>query len=117
MTSNELPTLPIEKGKLVPIPLSSMCCPACQTHVPNSTDKFCRVCGMRILMNCVKCTQPVRPSDKYCPSCGARRWAFFEMWRHGILHRSAGFTLFTVAAVSVAWLSVYTWVKTRYHYH
>src|SRR5690606_23913351 len=105
--------------------------------------KFCRVCGMRILMTCIKCGLSVRlvigcireflvfpigiyepnlllgfrPSDKYCPHCGARRWALFEMWRHGILHRSTGFTIFTIASVGVAWLAVYGWIKSKQRYY
>lgn len=56
----EMPSIRDDKGKQVTVPLSSMVCPSCETHIINSTDKFCRSCGMRILMICTKCQQAVR---------------------------------------------------------
>lgn len=56
----EMPSIRDDKGKAIVIPLSSMCCPTCKANIVNQTDKFCRSCGMRILMTCVKCQCSVR---------------------------------------------------------
>lgn len=50
-------TIRDEKDK---VPLASTSCPGCKAIVVNGSDKFCRICGMRVLMACIKCQQSVR---------------------------------------------------------
>ncbi|KAI6202912.1 hypothetical protein M3Y94_00495500 [Aphelenchoides besseyi] len=98
-------------GRVVPVPLNF--CPACNAPVLKETDKFCRSCGMRILMVCLKCQQNVRPSDKFCFSCGHRRYYWIELWRYGMLHRSAGYIVLSTIAVASAYFGLYVWLKSR----
>ncbi|KAE9554027.1 hypothetical protein FO519_002787 [Halicephalobus sp. NKZ332] len=84
-------------------------CPSCAQPVASTNDQFCRHCGLRILMRCSKCSAPVRPSDKFCPACGAKRWQFFELWRYGILHRSPVFVIGVTAAAAIGYLVLSVW--------
>uniref|UniRef100_A0A1I7SHH8 DZANK-type domain-containing protein n=2 Tax=Bursaphelenchus xylophilus TaxID=6326 RepID=A0A1I7SHH8_BURXY len=88
-------------------------CPSCSTEIKNKDDKYCRKCGFRINFSCTKCGKNVRPVDKYCAHCGAKRWHWYEMWRLGILHRNPGFVLGTTIAVGVAYFGLYYWLKGR----
>uniref|UniRef100_A0AC34FS47 DZANK-type domain-containing protein n=1 Tax=Panagrolaimus sp. ES5 TaxID=591445 RepID=A0AC34FS47_9BILA len=88
-------------------------CPSCKQSVSDGTDKFCRNCGLRILMHCAKCSNPVRPADKFCGSCGAKRWKFYEFWRYGILHRSPAFVIGVTGVVTVAYLSLLLYLRRR----
>lgn len=69
MNSNNWETVPSQNnGKK---------CFTCNQPVSDS-DKFCRKCGTKLLLNCSKCNKPVRPDDKFCSHCGKRRWYAWE---------------------------------------
>lgn len=46
-----------------------MKCPKCQTENPGDR-KFCRECGVRLLLPCPRCGFENIPGDKFCGECG-----------------------------------------------
>ncbi|MBU2647546.1 zinc ribbon domain-containing protein, partial [bacterium] len=48
-----------------------MKCPIC--HADNPDDKkFCRKCGEKLSLTCVKCGSDVLPGDAFCGDCGQK---------------------------------------------
>ena len=46
-----------------------MKCPECQTENPK-TRKFCRECGVKLILLCPQCSSENLPGDKFCGECG-----------------------------------------------
>lgn len=46
-----------------------MKCPKCKTQNPGE-NKFCRECGIKLLMACPQCAAEVLSDDKFCGKCG-----------------------------------------------
>jgi class 3 adenylate cyclase/tetratricopeptide (TPR) repeat protein len=46
-----------------------MKCPECQTENPE-TRKFCRECGVKLILLCSQCSSENLPGDKFCGECG-----------------------------------------------
>lgn len=46
-----------------------MKCPKCQADNPE-TRKFCRECGVKLLLICSQCGSENLPGDKFCGECG-----------------------------------------------
>jgi class 3 adenylate cyclase/tetratricopeptide (TPR) repeat protein len=46
-----------------------MKCPKCQFDNPDD-KKFCRECGVKLLLACPQCAAEILPSDKFCGECG-----------------------------------------------
>ncbi len=46
-----------------------MQCPKCQTDNPD-VRKFCRECGVKLLIMCPQCDSENLPGDKFCGECG-----------------------------------------------
>jgi class 3 adenylate cyclase/tetratricopeptide (TPR) repeat protein len=46
-----------------------MNCPNCQSPI-EETQKFCRVCGVKLYMECPECGSPILPADRFCGECG-----------------------------------------------
>jgi len=46
-----------------------MKCPKCQSENPQSR-KFCRECGVKLLLICPQCGSENLPGDKFCGECG-----------------------------------------------
>jgi len=44
-------------------------CPNCQSAI-EETQKFCRVCGVKLQMMCPGCAGPILPGDRFCAECG-----------------------------------------------
>uniref|UniRef100_A0A915DHI0 Trafficking kinesin-binding protein C-terminal domain-containing protein n=1 Tax=Ditylenchus dipsaci TaxID=166011 RepID=A0A915DHI0_9BILA len=86
--------------------------PGCGHGTTILDDKYCRKCGVRILMVCSECEKSIRPDDKFCAHCGHRRWKLYELWRYGMLHKSPLFVLGTVALAGGAYLALYMFLNT-----
>jgi class 3 adenylate cyclase/tetratricopeptide (TPR) repeat protein len=46
-----------------------MKCPECQKENPE-TRKFCRECGVKLILLCLQCASENLPGDKFCGECG-----------------------------------------------
>jgi class 3 adenylate cyclase/tetratricopeptide (TPR) repeat protein len=46
-----------------------MNCPNCQSAI-EETQKFCRVCGVKLQMTCSGCGSTILPGDSFCGECG-----------------------------------------------
>jgi predicted amidophosphoribosyltransferase len=46
-----------------------MNCPNCQSAI-EETQKFCRVCGVKLQMMCSGCGSAILPGDRFCGECG-----------------------------------------------
>jgi hypothetical protein len=46
-----------------------MKCPECQTDNPDYR-KFCRECGVKLVLQCPRCGTENIPGDKFCGECG-----------------------------------------------
>jgi class 3 adenylate cyclase/tetratricopeptide (TPR) repeat protein len=46
-----------------------MNCPNCQSPI-EETQKFCRVCGVKLQMTCSGCGSAILPGDSFCGECG-----------------------------------------------
>uniref|UniRef100_A0A7E4US68 DZANK-type domain-containing protein n=1 Tax=Panagrellus redivivus TaxID=6233 RepID=A0A7E4US68_PANRE len=107
------PTLPPNLAAATPSTSTHSECPSCRHPVADTADKFCRKCGIRILMQCSKCHSAVKPADRFCAHCGAKRWQLIEFWRYGILHRSPIFVIGASAAATLAYVGLLFYLKRR----
>lgn len=46
-----------------------MNCPNCQSAI-EETQKFCRICGVKLQMTCSGCGSAILPADRFCGECG-----------------------------------------------
>ncbi|KAK0427693.1 hypothetical protein QR680_010372 [Steinernema hermaphroditum] len=86
----------------------SLLCHACNARVTNTSDKFCRNCGVRILYECPQCKAPISPSDHFCSQCGARRPM---NWRLSLIYGELRRNPFAVSALAgvlaTGWVFLY----------
>ncbi|CAJ0594441.1 unnamed protein product [Cylicocyclus nassatus] len=88
-------------------------CPVCSAVPPDPTDQFCRRCGCQLKLTCAHCNGKIRPFDRYCASCGARRLIIFDQIRQYMYFRSPFFIVGLSVAMAGAWMGLRYILKGR----